>query len=389
MKKILVVCDEYAYTYNGDFYLRKFGHELISRYLDVFDSVRFVVRTKAVTNKNDLGVYNEAVNNKNIEIYPISFFQGPKEYLKNYMKVKKELDNSIVNCDGAVLRIPSTVAFACLKLIKETKIPYVVEVVANPIELLQSSSNIPAKFFLTVMHFQQMKACKDANGASYVTEYALQKIYPIAKKNSFEEHYSSVSLKDSFFSAPRTYSSVLPFVICHVAHPIKTHNKGHLTVMRVIKELTLRGYDVIGKFAGDGDLVPFFKQEAEKMGIADKIEFSGLLKQQELREFLISSHLMLFPTVSEGLPRAVIEGMATGLPCLSCPVGGIPELLNEDLLYSYRDIKGFTNKIIELIDDAGIYEKKSEIAYAKAKEYSADILQNRRIIFFNKFKQLL
>ena len=78
MKKILVICDEYAFFYDGSFYLRSFGHQLILRYLDVFDCIRFVVRTRLVTNKKDLGFYNEVVNDKNIEIYPISFFSRSK-----------------------------------------------------------------------------------------------------------------------------------------------------------------------------------------------------------------------------------------------------------------------------------------------------------------------
>lgn len=387
MKKILVVCDEYAFSYNGRFYLRSFGHELLSRYLDVFNEVRFLVRTKVVDNKNELGIYNKVVSNPNIEIFPIIFFQGPKEYIKSYASIKKQMNSCFDQCDGAVLRIPSTIAFACSKVLRKNKVPYIVEVVANPIEILRTSNKFYVKLLIGLMHFQQMKTCKEAYGASYVTQMALQKVYPIDRENSFETYYSSVNLPNSFFTGSRVYPyDISPFIICHVSHPIKTLNKGHLTFIKVICELNRRGYNVVGKIAGDGDLVAFFKQEANKLGISKKIDFLGLLNRDELGELLNSSHLMLFPTLSEGLPRVIIEAMATGLPCLSCPVGGIPEIINGDLLYATHDIDGFTSKIIEMINDVDKYEQNSKTVFERSKEFAADILKNRRIAFYSKFK---
>ncbi len=386
--KVLVACDEYAYEHKGNVYLREFGVSLIERYLDVFDEINFVVRTKKVLSKSELGLFNILVENSRVYIVKIPFFQGPKQYSKKYFSVQKKIKSSINRCDVAIFRIPSTVAFTCLEKWRKNDKPYAVETVANPYEISQNSQNIAVKFFTRINHLQQLKACKEADGASYVTEYSLQKRYPAKKEGHFESYYSSVELPDSLLISSKKYPKSKQFVLCHVANQIKTHTKGHSTVIRVVKELVDRGHDIIAKFAGEGEFISYFMDEAKKLNIENRIKFVGFLNKRGLKDFLISSDLMLFPSKSEGLPRVLIEAMAAGLPCLSTSVGGIPELLSDDLLYSDDDITGFVDKIEEIIANPSLYEELSETSFNKAKEYSTENLQARRIEFYKKLKEL-
>lgn len=387
MRKLLVICDEYAYRYNGIYYLRHFGYCLVSRYLEVFEEIVFSIRTKNVFTESELGPFNIPVVDSRIKICPIPFFQGPLQYLKNFKEVQKILNSSLMGCDAAIFRIPSTVAFAGLEKWRKTNKPFALEIVANPKEISLRSTNISGQIFMRLMHKQQLKACKEADGISYVTEHSLQKLYPARKEDHFLSYYSSVELSDSLFLTPRIYPQNKKFNICHVANPIKTHNKGHSTVIKVVHYLVKKGFDVNAKFAGDGDFIPFFINEANELGIRDRINFVGLLDQKGLEDFLHSSDLMLFPSKSEGLPRVLIEAMAAALPCLSTPVGGIPELLPDDLLYTDDDISGFANKIIQIISKPKLYEDLSIYSFNKAKEFSRTNLQSRRVEFYTKLKE--
>lgn len=386
MRKLLVICDEYAYKFNEVYYLRLFGYSLVSRYLDVFEEIVFSIRTKNVFTESELGSFNIPVVDSRIKISPIPFFQGPLQYLKNFKGVQKILNSSLKGCDAAIFRIPSTVAFAGLDKWRKTKKPFALEIVANPKEISLSSTNISVRIFMHLMHMQQLKACKVADGVSYVTEHSLQVSYPARKEDHFLSYYSSVELSDSLFLSPRVYPQDKKFIICHVANPIKTHSKGHSTVIKVVHDLVKKGFDVEAKFAGDGELIPFFVDEANVLGIGDRINFLGLLDQNGLIDFFHNSDLMLFPSKSEGLPRVLIEAMAAALPCLSTPVGGIPELLPDDLLYIDDDISGFSSKIIQIISNPKLYEDLSLYSFDKAKEFSITNLQSRRVEFFTKLK---
>jgi len=388
MKKLLVSCDEYVYLFNGQYFLREFGNVLLSRYLEVFDKIRFAVRTKVVHSETELGIYNIPVIDDRIEICPIPFFQGPKEYAKSFFQVKKAAKKTVEKCDAAILRVPSTIGFVVLNEVRKKRMPYAVEVIANPsIEIANSNNNILVKFLMKIIHLQQIIACKYADGVSYVTQNALQKIYPAKKRDHFESYYSSVELPNIFFKGSRKCPKHNPFIICHVTNPIKTYNKGHITVIDTIKLLMENGFDVIAKFAGEGEFISHFQEYAEQIGIQNRIYFVGLLKQNELINFLEESDIMLFPTSSEALPRVLIEAMATGLPCLSTNISGIPELLPKEQIFAPNDSLGFATRIKEIMQSPNLYEKLSKTAFEKAKEYQSEILQARRIQFYQKLKE--
>jgi glycosyltransferase involved in cell wall biosynthesis len=389
MTKLLVSCDQYAYKYEEKFYLKEFGFQLVNRYLDIFNHVSFLVRSKEVFSESELGIHNIPITDDRIKIIPLPFFQGPKEYLKVYLKLNKAIRSSVDGHDAAIYRIPSTVAFKSMQIANRKKIPYAVEVVANPLESLKNSGSVLKKLLMLLVHQQQKRACRNAYGVSYVTKSNLQNIYPAIKEGHFESFYSSVELPNSFFYTPRRYPSDKPFSICHVSNHIKSLDKGHLTVIQIVKMLSDKGFYVTVKFAGEGNMIPLLKEKAAELDVLDRIEFVGFLKHHKLREFLISSDLMLFPSKSEGLPRVLIEAMATGLPCLSSPVGGISELLTNDFLCHYTDVSCFTDKVIRFINDPEFYEKQSEINFNRAKKYTVQELQPKRAEFYKRLHETI
>lgn len=386
MSKLLVVCDEYVFKYDKCYFLREFGQTLINRYLTVFDRIQLVLRTKEINSSDDLLEYNIQIKDKRIEIIEMPFFQGPKEYAINYINLSIKTRRIGKDCNAALLRIPSTIGFSCLYQIKRKKIPYALEIIANPLELRKSASSRISSIIYSIIHKQQINACKKANGISYVTKYSLQQIYPAKKKNCFTSHYSSVDLPDTYYTEARILTTSKKIILCHVSSPIKTYSKGHLTVIEITKKLIDEGYDIETRFAGDGELVPVFKKFTQKLKIQDSVKFLGKLNQKDLRNLYLESDFLVFPSSTEGLPRVILEGYATGLPCLSSPVGGIPEIVPQDMLFSTNDVDGFSKKIVEVINKPITYNDFSKIAVEKAREFSSNNLQKKRIDFYKKLK---
>ena len=103
---------------------------------------------------------------------------------------------------------------------------------------------------------------------------------------------------------------------------------------------------------------------------------------------LIESDMYVFPTQAEGLPRGILEAMAVGLPVLSTPVGGIPEVVERKYLFNPNDVEGFANMICYLADNPEEMNNISHKNFNKALEYKNSILQQKRDIFYQKLIKL-
>ena len=83
--------------------------------------------------------------------------------------------------------------------------------------------------------------------------------------------------------------------------------------------------------AGEGPRREELGRLAAELGVADRVDFSGFLSQDDLRKQLYASHFFLHPSEQgrdgnqEGVPNSVLEAMATGLPVFATTHGGIPE----------------------------------------------------------------
>jgi len=78
--------------------------------------------------------------------------------------------------------------------------------------------------------------------------------------------------------------------------------------------------------------------------------------------------------------------MAVGLPCLSTPVNGIPELLESEFLFDPFDVNGFVEKLISLKKNPDKLNRMSEININVAKKYEVTVLQKRRRAFYLKLR---
>jgi glycosyltransferase involved in cell wall biosynthesis len=78
---------------------------------------------------------------------------------------------------------------------------------------------------------------------------------------------------------------------------------------------------------GDGVLRPEMEDRAHRMGIADKVIFTGW--RQDLPRVYADLDLLAVTSNNEGTPFSAIEAMAAGCPVVATRVGGLPDLINE------------------------------------------------------------
>ncbi len=78
---------------------------------------------------------------------------------------------------------------------------------------------------------------------------------------------------------------------------------------------------------GDGEVRIKLEELTQKLNLSGKVVFWGNLPHDQVMDMLTRSHIFVFPTLSEGFPKAVIEAMACGLPIIASNVSVLPRLV--------------------------------------------------------------
>lgn len=381
--KLLISCDDTIYCYKGQYYyMNQEWHDFYQRYLRVFDSIKIVNR---VCDEETLPNSRIPISDERIEVVHVPNFSGPKEYAKVYFRIGSVIRNVTNDCNAAIVRLPSTIGQRVCKQVIRKGIPYAIEVVYDAEDGWRSAPNLLGKAIWKKIDSDMRKTCYKADGVSCVTEFYLQKHYYSKKTSAFYSNYSSLSLDKSFYTGERAFPK-RQMTLANVANQIEfLGRKGFKEIIEALALLKKRGLIVNAAFAGksyhDGERQ--LKEYAESLGVGDNVQFEGYLSRAALDEFLSNADLYVMPTKAEGLPRVIIEAMAKGLPCITTPVSGNPELLNAHFLVDYYDIKTLADRIEELVNNPQLYEQVSSQNYERSLEYEASVLQSRRDAFYH------
>lgn len=141
--------------------------------------------------------------------------------------------------------------------------------------------------------------------------------------------------------------------------------KGHRFVIEACRRLEHRGVSVDCDLVGTGPLLRDLTAQARKAGLRDRIRFHGGLPRPEVARILKQAHVAVLashPTPSgkrEGIPVALMEAMATGLPVVASAVSGIPELIQHEvsgILVPPGDPEALADAFARLADDRDLRE---------------------------------
>jgi exopolysaccharide biosynthesis WecB/TagA/CpsF family protein len=80
---------------------------------------------------------------------------------------------------------------------------------------------------------------------------------------------------------------------------------------------------------GDGSRRAAMEERASRAGVLDRIVFAGWVGQEQLPAWLQASDMLVLPSAHEGLPTAVVEALACGIPVVATPVGDLLRLIHE------------------------------------------------------------
>lgn len=156
-------------------------------------------------------------------------------------------------------------------------------------------------------------------------------------------------------------------------------NKNHEVVIRAIAQL--KRDDVIYVICGRGILEDHLKKLAQKLGIIQQTRFLGF--RADIIEIAKVSDIFVLPSLREGLPVAMMEAMACGLPVICSNVRGCSDLVNNcqnTFLVSPHDI----NSLIRGINSALLNQtRKNNYSQVIARVDIKNITQSMQKIYFD------
>jgi glycosyltransferase involved in cell wall biosynthesis len=112
--------------------------------------------------------------------------------------------------------------------------------------------------------------------------------------------------------------------------------------------------------AGAGPMREELQELTRKLKINDRVALPGFLPSDQLREIYYASHIFLHPSETgsdgnqEGIPNAMLEAMATGLPVFATDHGGIPEAIENGVsgvLVPERDYEALSQALLKAVQD--------------------------------------
>lgn len=242
---------------------------------------------------------------------------------------------------------------------------------------------------------QTKRACMEADGVAYVTEHVLQQEYPCAalvegcSERYFTASYSTINLREGDYSMAE-WGDTAPTTVT-LAHigKMSDDRKGHVVFLRTVAELRRRGVDARGILIGDGPRRVDFEMLAAKLGVVGHIEFVGWKSGfAQVQGELQRAQFLVMPTKSEGLPRAVIEAMASGVICLANAVDGIPELLAPECLSQNNSPESYADMVCALLAGWSRALEVRKAQFARSKNYRAEELMERRARFYCSLRDI-
>jgi glycosyltransferase involved in cell wall biosynthesis len=144
--------------------------------------------------------------------------------------------------------------------------------------------------------------------------------------------------------------------------------------------------DVRLVIAGDGPLRADLAHDAERLGIADTVTFAGTIPSPW--PFLADLDVFVLPSLWEGLPYVLLEGMAAGLPCVATAVDGVAEAIPDrrfGTVVAPGDSPWLAREILALAGDAQARAEMGRMAQAHVRDtFSVDAMVRATVDVYHR-----
>ena len=170
-------------------------------------------------------------------------------------------------------------------------------------------------------------------------------------------HHMGIDPARFKFTPPRTPTVDQPVRVVSVARLVE--KKGLPYAIRAIAALRRDGVDIALDIVGDGPMRPELESLIGELGMSNAVHIVGARSREEVAKVVGAAHLFVAPSVTardgdmEGIPVALMEAMASGVPVVATRHSGIPELIEDQVsgvLVAERDVDALAATLRLLVD---------------------------------------
>jgi glycosyltransferase involved in cell wall biosynthesis len=145
--------------------------------------------------------------------------------------------------------------------------------------------------------------------------------------------------------------------------------KNQELLLRAFQQISSRVANAHLVILGTGILENSLKNLAVSLNIAERVHFLG--RRKDVGAGLEMADVFVFPSLCEGLPLALLEAMAKGLPCIASDIGPHKEVINDGvsgLLVTTGSVEELADSMIRIYNDPGLRENLGKEARKKTEE---------------------
>ena len=162
--------------------------------------------------------------------------------------------------------------------------------------------------------------------------------------------------------------------------------KGHIHLLEALARLATRYPQLHVAIAGRGELADTLRERARALQVSQRFHLLGL--RSDIGNVLGGTDLFVLPSLSEGVPLALLEAMLAGRPVVASAVGEVPTVLDDGragVLVSPGDSAAIANALAALLSDPARARQLAAAAQIRATQtYSFDAMMDRYLALYAK-----
>ena len=157
-------------------------------------------------------------------------------------------------------------------------------------------------------------------------------------------------------------------------------NKGIYDLLECIRDHKVEFQGKLKLYIGGNGEIENVKQLIKEYGIADIVIFEGWVSGDKKIELLNNSDAYILPSYKEGLPISILEAMSYGMPIISTPVGGIPEIVSNGengYLVEPGNKEDIYKAIISLLNDSDLRNRMGNVSLSRVGEHLPEYVEKQ------------